>query len=99
MTRHPRHGLDDALLTPVRLSLMAALPGDDELDFATLRDLLEVDDSALSKGITHLERAGYVRVTKGYNGTRPRTWVSSTPAGRSALAGHVAALRAITGST
>lgn len=94
---HPRHELDEALLTPVRLSLMAALSGDVELDFASLRDLIEADDSVLSKGISHLENIGYVKVTKGYVGTRPRTWVRSTAKGRKALERHVRALRAITG--
>lgn len=94
---HPRHDLDEALLTPVRLSLMAALAGDLELDFGALRDLIEADDSVLSKSISHLERLGYVKVTKGYAGARPRTWVRSTGKGRRALARHVQALRAITG--
>ncbi|MEZ3162054.1 transcriptional regulator [Microbacterium sp. BWT-B31] len=95
---HPRHELDEAFLTPVRLSLMAALVGDVELDFATLRDLIEADDSALSKAITHLERLGYVTVTKGFVTNRPRTWVASTAKGRRALGRHVRALRAITES-
>lgn len=94
---HPRHDLDEALLTPVRLSAMAALGGDVELDFGSLRDAIEADDSALSKGISHLEKLGYVKVTKGYVGARPRTWVRSTVKGRRALERHVAALRAITG--
>lgn len=94
---HPRHDLDEALLTPVRLSIMAALGGDVERDFASLRDLIESDDSAVSKAISHLERVGYVKVTKGYIGARPRTWVRSTAKGRRAFERHVSALRAITG--
>ncbi|MFJ4044315.1 transcriptional regulator [Microbacterium sp. NPDC089987] len=94
---HPRHELDPALLTPVRLSLLAALPEGIELDFAALRDLLEADDSAVSKGITHLQDRGYLDITKGYAGVRPRTWVASTRNGRRALARHMAALRAIVG--
>lgn len=94
---HPRHDLDEALLTPVRLSLMAALSGDLELDFAALRELIEADDSVLSKGISHLEKLGYVKVTKGYVGKRPRTWVRSTSAGRRAFHLHVQALQSITG--
>jgi len=93
---HPRHKLDDAFLTPVRLSLMASLPKEVELDFASLRTVIEVDDSVLSKGIAHLEKLGYVRVTKGYVSKRPRTWVASTAKGRRAFAAHVHALRAIT---
>lgn len=74
---------------------MAALGGSDELDFATLRDLLEASDSALSKALTLLEAAGYVAVTKGFAGSRPRTWVRSTVSGRRSYAQHLRALREI----
>jgi DNA-binding PadR family transcriptional regulator len=39
-----------------------------------------------------LERAGMVEVEKGYEGRRPRTWVSITRKGRSALAAELDAL-------
>lgn len=93
--RHPRHDLDDALLTPLRFSVMAALRPEVEIDFATLRDLLETDDSALSKAISILSAAGYVAVRKGYVGNRPRTWLTATAAGIAAMRIHVAALTAI----
>ena len=63
---HPRHKLDDAFLTPVRLSLMAALPKEVELDFASLRTIIEVEDSVLSKGIAHLEKLGWPVTLKPY---------------------------------
>lgn len=95
MSPHPRHGLDEAFQTPIRLSLMAALKEGTELDFATLRDLLESGDSVLSKAIASLERLGYVTTVKGYAGRRPRTWAASTGKGRKAFARHLDALRAI----
>lgn len=93
---HPRHRLDDAFLTPIRLSLMAALGTEKELDFRTLRELLETDDSTVSKAVSHLERVGYVKITKGYVGKRPRTWVRATAEGHRAYHGHLLALHAIT---
>ena len=39
-----------------------------------------------------LEEAGLVRVDKGYQGRRPRTWVRITGQGRAALAAELAAL-------
>jgi DNA-binding PadR family transcriptional regulator len=39
-----------------------------------------------------LEDAGLVRVEKGYEGRRPRTWVSITRRGRTALAAELEAL-------
>lgn len=95
---HPRLSLDDALLTPLRFSVMAALRTDVEVDFATLRDLLQTDDSALSKAISILSAAGYLEVRKGYVGKRPRTWVWSTAAGLSATRAHITALHAIAAS-
>ncbi len=96
---HPRHQLDEAFQTPVRLSLMAALGRTAEMDFTTLRELLEADDSVLSKSIAHLEKAGYVRVTKGYADKRPKTWVQATAKGHRAFQSHLDALRAITETT
>ena len=92
---HPRHQLDDALLTPVRFSTMAALSNGSEVDFATLRELIETDDSALSKSISRLEAAHYVAVRKGYVANKPRTWLRATPTGIKALRTHSAALQAI----
>ncbi|HEX7097845.1 MAG TPA: transcriptional regulator [Acidimicrobiia bacterium] len=95
-SQHPRHRLDELIHTPVRLSVMAALAAADALDFRHLRDFLEVSDSLLSKHIAVLEEAGYVRVEKGFEGKRPRTWLSLTDIGRKAYDDYIAALRSIT---
>lgn len=92
---HPRHRVDELLSAPIRLSIVAALARVDELDFATLRDAIELSDSALSKQISLLDEAHYVGVRKGYVGKRPRTWLSLTAEGRTALQSHLAVLRAI----
>ena len=93
--RHARHRLDELIHAPVRLSIVAALAQVDEAEFAHVRDTVEVSDSVLSKQATQLEAAGYVKIRKGYVGKRPRTWLSLTPAGRTAYTGHLEALRAI----
>ncbi|MBO2452920.1 transcriptional regulator [Actinomadura barringtoniae] len=93
---HPRHELDEVIHSPVRFSIVATLAAAEKAEFAYVRDTVEVSDSALSKQTTTLEKAGYVKVTKGYVGKRPRTWLSLTSKGRQAFAAHVAALRAIT---
>ncbi|MGI5450610.1 winged helix-turn-helix domain-containing protein [Streptomyces sp. CA-243310] len=80
---------------PVRFSIAAALASVDEADFRTLRDTIEISDSALSKQITLLEQAEYVKVRKAFVGKRARTWLSLTAQGRLALARHLAALRDI----
>jgi DNA-binding MarR family transcriptional regulator len=93
--QHARHRLDELIHAPVRLSIVAALAQVDEAEFARVRDTVEVSDSVLSKQATQLEAAGYVKIRKGHVGKRPRTWLSLTPAGRSAYTSHLDALRAI----
>ena len=97
-TPHARHRLDEVIHAPVRFSIVAGLATVDEADFATVRDAVEVSDSVLSKQVSTLEAAGYVKVRKGYVGKRPRTWVSLTRAGRTAYEQHLAALREIAGA-
>ncbi|MFZ0117855.1 MAG: transcriptional regulator [Pseudonocardiaceae bacterium] len=93
---HPRHGLDEVIHAPVRFSIMAALAMADKAEFSFVRDTVEVSDSVLSRQVSTLESAGYVKVTKGYVGKRPRTWLSLTRDGRGAFTAHVSALQAIT---
>jgi DNA-binding MarR family transcriptional regulator len=89
---HPRHQLDPVIHAPTRFSIMAALMAAEKAEFRFIRDSLELSDSALSQQLTTLERAGYVKVTKGQAGRRPRTWLSATPAGRAAFIAHLALL-------
>ncbi len=94
---HPRHRLDVVIHSPVRFSIVATLAGAGQAEFGFVRDTVEVSDSVLSKQVSALESAGYVKVKKGYVGKRPRTWLSLTAAGRRAFEDHLAALREIAG--
>ncbi|EHM30448.1 MULTISPECIES: winged helix-turn-helix domain-containing protein [Streptomyces] len=85
--------LDGVIHHPTRLTLVAFLSACDEAEFAAVRDGCRVSDSVLSKNASALEAAGYLHVRKGHVGKRPRTWLSLTPAGRQALARHLAALQ------
>ncbi|SDM88035.1 winged helix-turn-helix domain-containing protein [Actinomyces ruminicola] len=95
--QHPRHQLVDALMHPVRFSLVAALANVEQVDFPTLRDTLQVSDSVLSRQASQLEELGIIAIRKGYVGKRPRTWMSLTQEGRSRWQAHLAALQAIAG--
>jgi DNA-binding MarR family transcriptional regulator len=92
---HPRHELDDQLVHPVRFSITALLAAASKVEFSFVRDHVEVTDSMLSKQVSTLEQAGYVKVDKGFVGKRGRTWLSLTREGRRAFERHVAALREI----
>jgi DNA-binding MarR family transcriptional regulator len=95
---HPRHRLQPVLHSPVRLSIVACLAAAEKAEFGFVRDTVEVSDSALSKQVSILEQAGFVKAKKGYVGKFPRTWLSLTAAGRRAFDAHLAALSAIAGS-
>jgi len=92
---HPARRLDDAVHQRTRLGILAVLCESGRADFAYLRDTLELTDGNLSRNLSRLEDAGYVRVDKVIEGRRPRTWLSATHAGRKALHTEIATLREI----
>jgi DNA-binding MarR family transcriptional regulator len=85
--------LDPLIHAPARLQVLTTLSAVSEAEFATLRAVLEVSDSVLSKHISALADAGYVRSRKGVQAGRRTTWIGLTNTGREALRRHVAALR------
>jgi len=87
--------VDPALHAPARLQIAAMLARADEVEFATLREVLEVSDSVLSKHLSALSEAGYVTLKKAKMDGRQRTWAAFTRAGRKAFASHMAALQAL----
>jgi DNA-binding MarR family transcriptional regulator len=88
-------GLDATLHAPARLQIAAMLARVEEAEFAAIRDIVEVSDSVLSKHLSALGEAGYVRLRKAAQDGRQRTWVSLTRTGRKAFAAHMAALHAL----
>jgi DNA-binding MarR family transcriptional regulator len=90
--------LNEIIHQPVRLRIMAALTAldaDNQMDFTTLRDLLEVTDGNLGAHLHKLEEADYIAVDKTFVERKPRTFVSATNAGRRAFRAHVSALEEI----
>jgi len=87
--------LDPVIHAPNRLQMCCMLAGVDTIDFATIREALDVSESVLSKHIKTLEEAGYLKIRKAPSEGRVRTWLSLTGAGRKALKGHLAALKAL----
>jgi DNA-binding transcriptional ArsR family regulator len=88
---HPTNGLDDTVHQRHRLGILT-ITAEARAEFAYLRDTLGLTPGNLSRHLTVLEEAGLVRVDKGYQGRRPRTWVRITSPGRAALAAELAAL-------
>lgn len=86
---------DEIIHPPNRLKLCALLATADLVEFAVVREVLDVSDSVLSKQVKILKEAGYVRVAKKTRDARPQTWIGLTKTGRTALDGHLTELRRI----
>jgi DNA-binding MarR family transcriptional regulator len=94
---HPTAGLSETVHQRHRLGILTITSRARQADFGYLREALGLTSGNLSTHLTVLEDAGLVRVEKGYEGRRPRTWVSITRAGRAALAAELAALTQLIG--
>lgn len=92
---HPTTGLEDVVHQRARLGILAVLAEAGQADFAGLKQLLSLTDGNLSRHLSVLEEAGYVRVTKEFEGKRPRTTVQLTGAGRAAFKAEIASLEAL----
>ena len=87
--------LDPVIHAPARLQIAGVLAAVSDAEFAVLRDAVGVSDSVLSKHLSALAEAGYVKLRKAALGGRQRTWASLTREGRRAFGGHVRALQAL----
>lgn len=94
---------DETIHAPVRLRICGLLRPVHHLDFAVLRDALNVSDATLSKHLKTLAATGYVSSSKaasaGRGDARRITWLSLTREGQSAFDAHVRALQQIAGSS
>jgi DNA-binding MarR family transcriptional regulator len=90
---HPSQRLDEVVHQRVRLGILAVLVEADRADFGYLKAVLGVTDGNLSRHLQVLEEAGLVKITKAFEGRRPRTWIASTKPGRAAFAAEVRSLR------
>lgn len=93
MTGHPVNGLDDVVHQRVRLGIMTIAHEARRVEFGYLRTSLELTAGNLSQHLATLENAGLVRIDKGYEGKRARTWVSLTKAGQRALRDEITSLK------
>ncbi|MFF0474981.1 winged helix-turn-helix domain-containing protein [Streptomyces sp. NPDC004284] len=90
---HPALGLDDVVHQRVRLGILTVAHQARRVEFGFLRTALGLTAGNLSQHLTVLEKAGLVEIEKGYEGKRPRTWLSLTPSGDRALKDEVTQLK------
>ncbi len=86
---------DEVIHAPQRLRICATLSAAHQVEFSLLQDRLSMSKSALSKHLSHLVDAGYVKQERAVRDSRSRLWLSLTPTGVRAYAAHVRALQQI----
>ena len=95
MTQQPHNEIDDVIHQRTRLSIMATLTGVSSMNFNELKADLALTDGNLSTHLTHLENAGYVKITKKFKGRKPHTTVAVSAKGKTALRNYIEQLEAI----
>ncbi|MDQ1537245.1 MAG: hypothetical protein QOE58_1638 [Actinomycetota bacterium] len=90
---HPASVLDDVVHHRARLGILTVLGEVRTATFPYLKSVLGLTDGNLGRHIEILADDGLVSITKGYENRRPRTWVTITDAGSTALAAEMAVLK------
>jgi DNA-binding MarR family transcriptional regulator len=93
MTAHPANGLDDVVHQRVRLGILTITHEARRVEFGFLRSALQLTAGNLGQHLAVLEKAELIHIEKGYEGKRPRTWITLTPAGNTALRQEIAHLK------
>jgi DNA-binding MarR family transcriptional regulator len=84
--------LNKAFENRVRLGLMSLLMVNEQLDFNSIKEMLEITDGNLASHVTALEKAGYITIMKEFVGRKPQTSYKATATGIKAFQEHLAAL-------
>lgn len=87
--------LDKVIHEKGRLAIMSLLAASPQLSFTELRDALGMTDGNLTAHVRTLQEAGYIAVTKAFQGGRPLTSYSLTQQGRKGFADHINLLEQI----
>jgi len=97
VTIHPVIGLSDVVHQRVRLGILTIAHEASRVEFGYLRTNLGLTGGNLSQHLTVLEEAELITIEKGYEGKRPRTWITLTKEGRTALREEVKQLKVLIG--
>jgi DNA-binding MarR family transcriptional regulator len=87
--------LDRVIHEKGRLAIMSLLAAAPQLSFTELRDTLNMTDGNITAHVRTLQEAGYVAVTKSFQGGRPLTTFAITEPGRKAFTHYIDLLEEI----
>lgn len=83
---------DKAFENRVRLQIMSILVANENYDFNSLKELLEVTDGNLASHLKALEKEEYINIYKSFLGRKPNTSYAASEKGRAAFLKHLEAL-------
>ncbi len=83
---------DKAFENVVRLRIMSVLMVNENYDFNTFKELLEVTDGNLASHLKFLEKQDFIIVKKAFVGRKTQTTYEATKAGKEAFKAHLAFL-------
>lgn len=95
MNPEPFLQLDRVIHEKGRMAIMSLLAASPQLSFTELRDTLAMTDGNITAHVRTLHEAGYIAVTKAFQGGRQVTSYSLTPDGRTAFANYINLLEQI----
>jgi DNA-binding HxlR family transcriptional regulator len=87
--------LNKAFESRIRLGIMSVLIVSDWVDFATLKEMLDITDGNLASHIQALEKLEFIEVKKQFVGKKPNTSYAATKAGTKAFNEHLDGLEQI----
>ena len=88
--------LNETIHQPTRLrimTLLVSLPDGDRLAYGFIQKTLGLTGGNLTIHLRKLQGAGYLDITKEFQGSKPRTWVQATTTGRQAFAKYLSNLQ------
>ncbi|NVJ87382.1 MAG: transcriptional regulator [Algoriphagus sp.] len=68
---------------------MSILMANEEYDFNSFKEILEVTDGNLASHLRNLENQGYIQVEKTFVGRKPQTNYHATETGKKAFEAHL----------
>jgi len=83
---------DKAFENRIRLQIMSVLVANENYDFNSLKELLNVTDGNLASHLKALEKENYINVYKSFLGRKPNTTYSASETGRAAFIRHLQSL-------
>lgn len=87
--------LNKAFDNRIRLGIMSILMVNDQVDFASLKELLQLTDGNLASHIKSLEKNNLIEIHKEFVNKKPKTTYKATKEGRLAFKKHLNALERI----